>query len=59
MEIIINRLRGTGVIFSISKLNITGTMIYALYVGLLFYFLTTCYIGLLSICLFLLGESPL
>ena len=57
MEPIINRWRGTGVIFSIFKLNITGTMIYALYIGLLFGLLTTWYIGLLSIGLFLLAES--
>lgn len=37
LEAILNRLRGTGNIFSISKLNITGTMIYALYIfGLVF-----------------------
>lgn len=57
MESILNRWRGTGVIFSISKLNITGTMIYALYICLLFGLLTTWYIGLLSLGLFLLGES--
>lgn len=57
METILNRWRGTGVIFSISKLNITGTMIYALYIGLLFGLLTTWYTGLLSLGLFLLGES--
>lgn len=57
MEVILNRWRGTGVLFSISKLNITGTMIYALYLGLLFGLLTTWYIGLLSLGLFLLGES--
>ena len=57
MESILNKWRGTGVIFSISKLNITGTMIYALYIGLLFGLLTTWYIGLLSLWLFLLGES--
>ena len=53
MEIFLNRWRGTGIIFS----RITGTMIYALYIGLLFGFLTTWYVGLLSIALFLLAES--
>ena len=53
MEILLNRWRGTGIIFS----RITGTMIYALYIGLLFGLLSTWYIGLLSIALFLLGES--
>ena len=57
MEILLNRWRGTGTIFSISIFNITGTMIYALYVCLLFGLLTTWYIGLLSLGLFLLGES--
>ena len=57
MEIILNRWRGTGDIFYISKFAITGTMIYALYIGLLFGLLSTWYIGLLSIALFLLGES--
>ncbi len=57
MEIILNRWRGTGTIFSISKFNITGTIIYALYLGLLFGLLTTWYVGLLSLGLFLLGES--
>lgn len=37
MEIILNRLRGTGDIFSFSKFKITGVMIYALYIfGLVF-----------------------
>ena len=57
MEAILNRWRGTGVIFSISNLNTTGTMIYALYIGLLFGLLSTWYVGLLSLGLFLLGES--
>lgn len=37
MEILLNSWRGTGNIFSIYKFNITGTMIYALYTGLLKY----------------------
>ena len=53
METILNRWRGTGIIFS----HITGTMIYALYIGLLFGLLSTWYVGLLSLGLFLLGES--
>lgn len=57
MEILLNRWRGTGTIFSISIFNITGTMIYALYLGLLFGLLTTWYIGLLTSIGFLLGES--
>ena len=57
MEILLNRWRGTGKIFSISIFNITGTMIYALYLGLLFGLLTKWYIGLLTSIGFLLGES--
>lgn len=53
MEIFLNRWRGTGIIFS----RITGTMIYALYIGLLFGLLSNWYVGLLSIGLFLLAES--
>ena len=57
MEPILNRWRGTGDIFNDYKFRVTGTMIYALYIGLLFGLLTTWYIGLLSLGLFLLGES--
>ena len=57
METILNRWRGTGDIFNVYKFRVTGTMIYALYIGLLFGLLTTWYIGLLSLGLFLLGES--
>ena len=57
MEIILNRWRGTGKIFSISIFNITGTIIYALYLGLLFGLLTTWYIGALTSIGFLIGES--
>lgn len=53
----LNRWRGTGNIFSISKINITGTMIYALYLGLLFGLITEWYIGILVIAGFILGES--
>lgn len=53
MEILLNRWRGTGIIFS----RITGTMIYALYIGLFFGFISTWYVGLLSVGLFLLAES--
>lgn len=35
MEILLNRWRGTGIIFSISKFNITGTMIYSFYMFVL------------------------
>ena len=57
MEILLNRWRGTGKIFSISIFNINGTIIYALYLGLLFGLLTTWYVGLLTSIGFLIGES--
>lgn len=53
MEILLNRWRGTGIIFY----KITGVQIYALYLGLLIGFLSTFYYGLLTIVLFLIGES--
>ena len=57
MEILLNRWRGTGKIFSISIFNITGTIIYALYLGLLFGSITEWYIGILVVIGFLIGES--
>ena len=57
METLLNRWRGTGNIFSISIFNITGTMIYALYLGLLFGSITEWYIGILVLIGFLIGES--
>ena len=57
MEILLNRWRGTGTIFSISIFNITGTMIYALYLGSLFGLITKWYIGILVLIGFLIGES--
>ena len=53
MEILLNRWRGTGIIFY----NIKGVQIYALYLGLLIGFLSTYYYGLLTSLLFLVGES--
>lgn len=57
MEILLNRWRGTGNMFGISIFNITGTMIYALYLGLLFGLITEWYIGILVLICFLIGES--
>lgn len=58
MEILLNRWRGTGDIFNIWKLRITGTMIYALYIGLLFGVLTqNIFIAVLTLIGFLAGES--
>lgn len=57
IEPILNRWRGTGVIFSISNYGITGVNIYALYLGLLFGSITTWYIGVLTAICFRLGET--
>lgn len=57
MEIILNMERITGNIFSNSIFNITGTIIYALYLGLLFGSITEWYIGALTSIGFLIGES--
>ena len=43
MEILLNRLRGTGDIFYISKFAVTGTMLYALYILLVSALLTFNY----------------
>lgn len=53
MEIILNRWRGTGLIFY----KITGVQIYAFYLGLLIGFMTQYYYGILAVVLFLIGES--
>ena len=55
--IILNRLRGTGDIIKIGKLVITGTILYALYLGLVIGFITEWYFGLGTIALFIAGES--
>ena len=54
MEILFNRWRGTGLIYK----RLTGTMIYAIYLALLFGLVTqSIYIGLFTIISFLLAES--
>ena len=57
MEILLNRWRGTGKIFSISIFNITGTMIYALYMFVLVSILSNPIYGFIATLLFLVGES--
>ena len=57
IEAVLNRWRGTGDIFSISKVRITGTMIYALYMFVVVTLLSTWYYGLVAAVLFLAGES--
>ena len=53
IEMLLNRWRGTGNIYK----GITGTMLYALYFGLLVSLLSQWYYGLIAIILFLFGES--
>lgn len=58
MEILLNRWRGTGEIFKINKLKITGTILYAIYLGLLFGLVTmNVFVGIVTIIGFLAGES--
>ena len=57
LEPILNRWRGTGIIFSISNYGITGANIYALYYALVFGYMTKWYIGLLMFISFRIGES--
>ena len=58
IEIILNRLRGTGDIFFISKVPITGTILYASYMALIVGLLTSSVLNALIIAvLYILGES--
>ena len=57
MEIILNRWRGTGDIFHVSKFAITGAMIYALYMFILVSILSNPIYGFIATLLFLVGES--
>ena len=57
MEILLNRWRGTGDIFYISKFAITGTMIYAFYMFILVSFLSNPIYGFIATILFLVEES--
>ena len=57
MEIFLNRWRGTGDIFYISKFAITGTMIYSFYMFILVSILSNPIYGFIATALFLGGES--
>ena len=57
IEAILNRWRGTGDIFYISKFAITGSMIYAFYMFILVSFLSNPIYGFIATILFLVGES--
>lgn len=56
-EMILNRWRGTGDIFSASKVRVTGTAIYALYLFIVISLISAWYFGLGFAALFLAGES--
>lgn len=57
MEIVLNRLRGTGEIFRISSVKITGNILYALYMLVLVTVLLDWKYGLGAMVLYMLGES--
>lgn len=55
--LLLNRWRGTGDVFLLGKLRITGVMIYSGSLALLVGFLSTYYYGVLAALLFIIGES--
>lgn len=58
MEVILNRLAGTGYLFNLWFLNVNGKLLYAFYIGLLFGLLTqNVYIGVIGFASFLLAKS--
>lgn len=56
LPMILNRWRGTGIIFSIFNYEVAGSLIYGLYYALLFGFISTWYIGILTFILYLGAE---
>ena len=54
---ILNRLRGTGIIFTISPLKVNGNILYALYLGVIIGYISQWYYGILTVGLYILGES--
>lgn len=58
MEPLLNRWRGTGVVFTVLGFGITGANVYAVYMGLLFGFVTGSWaVGMLTVVGFRIGES--
>lgn len=58
IEAVLNRFRGTGDIIKISeKYSITGTHLYASYIGLVIGLFSTWYFGVLGAIAFIVGES--
>lgn len=54
---VLNRWRGTGDLFKIGKLRVTGVMVYALYLAMVIGVLSTWYYGIVVAMLFVAGES--
>ena len=57
IESILNRWRGTGEIFKIFSVPITGNILYAVYIALVVALLSTWYYGIVAGGLYMLGES--
>lgn len=57
IEAILNRFRGTGEIFKISSVSVSGNVIYAVYIALVIGLLSTWYYGIVAGGLYMLGES--
>ena len=56
LPLLLNRWRGMGVIFTLFNYKIAGSLMYGLYYALLFGFITTWYIGILTFFLYLGAE---
>ena len=56
LPLLLNRWRGMGIIFTIFNYEVAGSLIYGLYYALLFGFITTWYIGILTFFLYLGAE---
>ena len=57
IESVLNRFRGTGEIFKISSVSVSGNILYAVYITLVVALLSTWYYGIVAGGLYMLGES--
>ena len=57
IESVLNRFRGTGEIFKISSVSVSGNILYAVYIALVIGLLSTWYYGIVAGGLYMLGES--
>ena len=57
IESVLNRFRGTGEIFKISSVSVSGNVIYTVYIALVVALLSTWYYGIIAGGLYMLGES--